>query len=230
LTTNCYFPLRKKKRLNKWLKNINRKSWVPNACSRLCARHFTDDCLTIDRSLKPDAVPTLFGNPGAPCKVRAEVSNMNQEHNYCQVSLHVDEADEVQVNVSEATASDSAEHNYAVQTSPLSFKRHAENKLGSIRKKLRLVQQNSRKLKIKVSSTLLQIPVLQSLPFLLLHVMCRTEKLKERRPCVLSCWMKWPFESTWNMQLEDSMDMWTLAVALLMTVYHQPKMPWSSWL
>ncbi|CAL8397693.1 unnamed protein product [Boreogadus saida] len=145
------FPLRKKKRLNKWLKNINRKSWVPNACSRLCARHFTNDCFTIDRSLKPDAVPTLFGNPGAPCKVRAEVSNMNQEHNYCQVSLDVDEADEVQVNVSEATASDSAQHNYAVQASPLSFKRQAENKLGSIRKKLRLVQQNRRKLKIKVS-------------------------------------------------------------------------------
>ena len=38
-----------------------------------------------------------------------------------------------------------------MQASPLSFKRQAENKLGSIRKKLRFVQQNRRKLKIKVS-------------------------------------------------------------------------------
>ena len=58
--------------------------------------------------------------------------------------------DEVQVNVSEATASTSAEHHYAVVKSPLSFKRLAEKKLGSIRKKL-VVQQKSRKLKIKVS-------------------------------------------------------------------------------
>ena len=55
---------------------------------------------------------------------------MNQEHNYCQVSLDVDEADEVQVNVSEATASTSAEHHYAVVKSPLSFKRQAEKKMG----------------------------------------------------------------------------------------------------
>ncbi|CAL8290176.1 unnamed protein product [Gadus morhua 'NCC'] len=59
-------PLRQKERLRQWLKNINRMSWVPNVCSRLCACHFTEDCFTINRRLKPDAVPTLFGSPGAP--------------------------------------------------------------------------------------------------------------------------------------------------------------------
>ena len=105
---------------------------------------------------------------------------MNREHNYCKVFLDaegvVDEADEAQVNVSkatevsvivdeavkvqvndsEATASHDADNYYAMRKSPISFKRQAENKMGSIRKKLRLVQQKSRKkksrkFKIKVS-------------------------------------------------------------------------------
>jgi hypothetical protein len=84
---------------------MNRKKWVPNVYSRLCARHFTEDCFTIKRRLKPHAVPTLFGKPESPSKVRGEVSNVYQEHNYCPVFLGVAAVvdDEVQVNVSEAT-------------------------------------------------------------------------------------------------------------------------------
>ena len=105
---------------------------------------------------------------------------MNSEHNYCkvfldvegvvdeadkaqvnvskatEVSVIVDEAVKVQVNDSEATTSHHADNYYAMRKSPISFKRQAENKMGSIRKKLRLVQQKSRKkksrkFKIKVS-------------------------------------------------------------------------------
>uniref|UniRef100_A0A8C5BZB7 THAP-type domain-containing protein n=1 Tax=Gadus morhua TaxID=8049 RepID=A0A8C5BZB7_GADMO len=174
------FPLQKKKRLGQWLKNINRKKWLPNTSSRICARHFTEDCFTINRNLKPDAIPTLFGNPGSPSKERAALINVNREHNYCkvfldvegvvdeadkaqvnvskatEVSVIVDEAVKVQVNDSEATTSHHADNYYAMRKSPISFKRQAENKMGSIRKKLRLVQQKSRKkksrkFKIKVS-------------------------------------------------------------------------------
>ena len=124
-------------------------TWVPNEYSRLCACHFTEDSFTINRRLKPDAVPTLFSNPGAPSTVRAEVSNVHQEHNYAKdLEGDVDEADGVQVNGSEATASIGIDHDYAVKSS-ISFKRPTENKLQSIRKKLRLVQK-SRKLR-KVS-------------------------------------------------------------------------------
>ena len=89
-----------------------------------------------------------------PSKVRAEVSNVNQV--FLDVEGVVDEADEVQVNVSEATevagivdeavkvkvnvseatTSNSADNYNAVKKSHISFKRQAQNKLGSIRKKI----------------------------------------------------------------------------------------------
>ena len=114
------------------LKVINWKTWAPNVYSRLCASHFTKD-----------------SNPVAPSKVMADLSNGNQEQNYflevkavdeadevqvnvseaTEVAGVVDKADEVQVNVLEATASNSSDHYCAVNKSPKSFKRQADNKL-----------------------------------------------------------------------------------------------------
>ena len=58
---------------NKWLKNISRQGFTPTDFSRVCSRHFTDDCFhTSSRDhrgrrsklkktyLKDDAVPTVF--------------------------------------------------------------------------------------------------------------------------------------------------------------------------
>ncbi|XP_002712086.2 THAP domain-containing protein 5 [Oryctolagus cuniculus] len=60
------FPLHDKDRLEKWLKNMKRDSWVPSKYQFLCSDHFTPDSLDIRwgiRYLKQTAVPTIFSLP-----------------------------------------------------------------------------------------------------------------------------------------------------------------------
>lgn len=63
---NSRFPLHDKERLEKWLKNMKRDSWVPSKYQFLCSDHFTPDSLDIRwgiRYLKQTAVPTIFSLP-----------------------------------------------------------------------------------------------------------------------------------------------------------------------
>ncbi|XP_035575566.1 LOW QUALITY PROTEIN: THAP domain-containing protein 5-like [Canis lupus familiaris] len=64
---SCYpFPLHGKERLEKWLKNMKRDSWVPRKYQFLCSDHFTPDSLDIRwgiRYLKQTAIPTIFSLP-----------------------------------------------------------------------------------------------------------------------------------------------------------------------
>ncbi|XP_037705710.1 THAP domain-containing protein 5-like [Choloepus didactylus] len=60
------FPLHDKERLEKWLKNMKRDSWVPSKYQFLCSDHFTPDSLDIRwgiRYLKQTAIPTIFALP-----------------------------------------------------------------------------------------------------------------------------------------------------------------------
>ncbi|XP_029418183.1 THAP domain-containing protein 5 [Nannospalax galili] len=60
------FPLHDKERLEKWLKNMKRDSWVPSKYQFLCSDHFTPDSLDIRwgiRYLKQTAIPTIFSEP-----------------------------------------------------------------------------------------------------------------------------------------------------------------------
>ncbi|KAM5236548.1 THAP domain-containing protein 5 [Ctenodactylus gundi] len=60
------FPLHDKERLEKWLKNMKRDSWVPSKYQFLCSDHFTPDSLDIRwgiRYLKHTAIPTIFSLP-----------------------------------------------------------------------------------------------------------------------------------------------------------------------
>ncbi|XP_032727199.1 THAP domain-containing protein 5 [Lontra canadensis] len=60
------FPLHDKERLEKWLKNMKRDSWVPSKYQFLCSDHFTPDSLDVRwgiRYLKQTAIPTIFSLP-----------------------------------------------------------------------------------------------------------------------------------------------------------------------
>ncbi|XP_007528382.2 THAP domain-containing protein 5 [Erinaceus europaeus] len=60
------FPLHDKERLEKWLKNMKRDSWIPSKYQFLCSDHFTPDSLDIRwgiRYLKQTAIPTIFSLP-----------------------------------------------------------------------------------------------------------------------------------------------------------------------
>nr|XP_023495298.1 THAP domain-containing protein 5 isoform X1 [Equus caballus] len=60
------FPLHDKERLEKWLKNMKRDSWIPSKYQFLCSDHFTPDSLDVRwgiRYLKQTAVPTIFSLP-----------------------------------------------------------------------------------------------------------------------------------------------------------------------
>nr|KAF6470432.1 THAP domain containing 5 [Molossus molossus] len=64
--SNFRFPLHDKERLEKWLKNMKRDSWMPSKYQFLCSDHFTPDSLDIRwgiRYLKQTAVPTIFSLP-----------------------------------------------------------------------------------------------------------------------------------------------------------------------
>nr|XP_033814464.1 THAP domain-containing protein 5 isoform X2 [Geotrypetes seraphini] len=57
------FPLHDMERLERWLQNMKRGSWVPTKHHYLCSDHFTPDSFDIRwgiRYLKPNAVPTVF--------------------------------------------------------------------------------------------------------------------------------------------------------------------------
>lgn len=63
---NFRFPLHDKERLEKWLKNMKRDSWIPSKYQFLCSDHFTPDSLDVRwgiRYLKQTAVPTIFSLP-----------------------------------------------------------------------------------------------------------------------------------------------------------------------
>lgn len=59
------FPLNKPGILKKWLINLRRKDFTPNAYSVLCSEHFNEEDFTFQmftntRLLKKDAVPSKF--------------------------------------------------------------------------------------------------------------------------------------------------------------------------
>uniref|UniRef100_A0A8D0EAV7 THAP domain-containing protein 5 n=1 Tax=Salvator merianae TaxID=96440 RepID=A0A8D0EAV7_SALMN len=57
------FPLHDRERLEKWLRNMKRDTWIPSKHQVLCSDHFTPDSLDVRwgiRYLKTTAVPTIF--------------------------------------------------------------------------------------------------------------------------------------------------------------------------
>ncbi|XP_032617350.1 THAP domain-containing protein 5 isoform X1 [Hylobates moloch] len=85
------FPLHDKERLEKWLKNMKRDSWVPSKYQFLCSDHFTPDSLDIRwgiRYLKQTAVPTIFSLPEDnqgkdPSKNKSQKKNLEDEKEVC---------------------------------------------------------------------------------------------------------------------------------------------------
>ncbi|KAF7651945.1 hypothetical protein LDENG_00103490 [Lucifuga dentata] len=57
------FPLQDPDRLQQWLKNMGRESWIPSRHQYICHEHFTPSCFKVRwgiRYLESDAVPTVF--------------------------------------------------------------------------------------------------------------------------------------------------------------------------
>ncbi|XP_076002724.1 THAP domain-containing protein 5-like [Genypterus blacodes] len=57
------FPLSDPARLQLWLRNMGRESWVPSRHQYICHEHFTPSCFKVRwgiRYLESDAVPTVF--------------------------------------------------------------------------------------------------------------------------------------------------------------------------
>jgi len=59
----CFsFPV-KKELQDKWVHEMRRQDWVPNGSSRICSRHFQENCferLYSTVRLVPGSVPTIF--------------------------------------------------------------------------------------------------------------------------------------------------------------------------
>uniref|UniRef100_A0A8C8ZFZ8 THAP domain-containing protein 5 n=1 Tax=Prolemur simus TaxID=1328070 RepID=A0A8C8ZFZ8_PROSS len=85
------FPLHDKERLEKWLKNMKRDSWVPSKYQFLCSDHFTPDSLDIRwgiRYLKQTAIPTIFSLPEDnqgkdPSKKKPQKKKLENEKEVC---------------------------------------------------------------------------------------------------------------------------------------------------
>ncbi|XP_008684730.1 THAP domain-containing protein 5 [Ursus maritimus] len=85
------FPLHDKERLEKWLKNMKRDSWVPSKYQFLCSDHFTPDSLDIRwgiRYLKQTAIPTIFSLPEDnqekdPSKKKSQKKKLDDEKEVC---------------------------------------------------------------------------------------------------------------------------------------------------
>uniref|UniRef100_A0A8D1YXU1 THAP domain-containing protein 5 n=1 Tax=Sus scrofa TaxID=9823 RepID=A0A8D1YXU1_PIG len=85
------FPLHDKERLEKWLKNMKRDSWVPSKYQFLCSDHFTPDSLDIRwgiRYLKQTAIPTIFSLPEDnqekdPSKKKSQKKKSEDEKEVC---------------------------------------------------------------------------------------------------------------------------------------------------
>ncbi|XP_012879449.1 PREDICTED: THAP domain-containing protein 5 isoform X1 [Dipodomys ordii] len=85
------FPLHDKERLEKWLKNMKRESWVPSKYQFLCSDHFTPDSLDIRwgiRYLKQTAIPTIFSLPEdyqgkESCKKKSQKKKLEDEKEMC---------------------------------------------------------------------------------------------------------------------------------------------------
>ncbi|XP_042540709.1 THAP domain-containing protein 5 isoform X3 [Dipodomys spectabilis] len=85
------FPLHDKERLEKWLKNMKRESWVPSKYQFLCSDHFTPDSLDIRwgiRYLKQTAIPTIFSLPEdyqgkESCKKKSQKKKLGDEKEMC---------------------------------------------------------------------------------------------------------------------------------------------------
>ncbi|XP_003407261.1 THAP domain-containing protein 5 isoform X1 [Loxodonta africana] len=85
------FPLHDKERLEKWLKNMKRDSWVPSKYQFLCSDHFTPDSLDIRwgiRYLKQTAVPTIFSVPEDnqgkdPSKRKSQKTKLEDKNEVC---------------------------------------------------------------------------------------------------------------------------------------------------
>ncbi|ELK12668.1 THAP domain-containing protein 5 [Pteropus alecto] len=85
------FPLHDKERLEKWLKNMKRDSWVPSKYQFLCSDHFTPDSLDVRwgiRYLKQTAIPTIFSLPEDdqeknPSKKKWQKKKLDDEKEMC---------------------------------------------------------------------------------------------------------------------------------------------------
>ncbi|KAM9077423.1 THAP domain-containing protein 5 [Megaptera novaeangliae] len=85
------FPLHDKERLEKWLKNMKRDSWVPSKYQFLCSDHFTPDSLDIRwgiRYLKQTAIPTIFSLPEDnqekdPSKKKSQKKKLKDDKEVC---------------------------------------------------------------------------------------------------------------------------------------------------
>ncbi|KAM8770357.1 THAP domain-containing protein 5 [Rhynchonycteris naso] len=105
------FPLHDRERLEKWLKNMKRDSWMPSKYQFLCSDHFTPDSLDVRwgiRYLKQTAVPTIFSLPEdsqvkGPSKKSCQKKKVDDEKEVCpkaksQESFASKEPKEITVN------------------------------------------------------------------------------------------------------------------------------------
>nr|XP_056703212.1 THAP domain-containing protein 5 [Euleptes europaea] len=92
------FPLHDKERLEKWLRNMKRDTWIPSKHQVLCSDHFTPDSLDVRwgiRYLKTTAVPTIFSMPD------------NQEKGLFQKKVQEKRTEDVKENPLRSTAATS---------------------------------------------------------------------------------------------------------------------------
>ncbi|XP_021109560.1 THAP domain-containing protein 5 isoform X3 [Heterocephalus glaber] len=125
------FPLHDKERLEKWLKNMKRDSWVPSKYQFLCSDHFTPDSLDIRwgiRYLKQTAIPTIFSLP-EDCqgkdlsRKKSQKKKLEDENKVCrkpksEKSFISDEAKKNSVNTDVLTEHAELPDSYAIVNPP----------------------------------------------------------------------------------------------------------------
>uniref|UniRef100_UPI0035900B30 THAP domain-containing protein 1-like n=1 Tax=Myxine glutinosa TaxID=7769 RepID=UPI0035900B30 len=151
------FPNCDKERLRRWVVNIRRVNWTPTARSHLCSAHFTEDCF--DRTgqtvrLRPSATPTIFAFPehlqkSAPTARKPPMTRQPTEEKGKIPPPSCSHPDSpVQPNTKHSGSHQ--EHTYATIESPRKLKRKLDatvEQLQKCRKKLKIEQQKSRRLK-----------------------------------------------------------------------------------
>lgn len=155
------YPHSKPDLLRKWLLSIPSEDDWPSKYAIICSDHFTEECF--DRTgqtirLRENAVPTLFDLPPHLQKKVCKAKKLRIVRGILARTPSPDIPPAVKsppVLTNQEPASKIPDHSYANQESPRSLKRKlnaAEDTICRTRKKLRLMQQTTRRLNKKVES------------------------------------------------------------------------------
>ena len=150
-------------RLEAWTLALKTQNFRPTKYTLICDDHFSDqdkDKTGQTVRLKPTAIPTKFNFPDhlqkklisrKPPLVRQIDANSQVPSNRTSVT----ETDSTAVNTERESSEVTTEHNYCVVSSPNTLKRKltaTTEALDTVKKRLKLSQQTSRRLKKKVEN------------------------------------------------------------------------------